>query len=294
MHDFYGEPTGRISNQFITIEYLMNGGPHIPKVVFNGTDENLFAETPDFDLETKYGIYHFRGGHRFCHAPEDDIRSYIPDNDGLSLEMQPDGVDLVGHIEDGAGLQKSLSLKLSAEQAFVTVTHKLKNHNPWPVETAPWGISMLPLGGTAFIPTKSESLMNTLSVFYYSKWSDPRLNILDDFVVINGTASKSALKVGVLISRGWLAYLKKDVLFIKRFNPEITRIHPDQNVNAEIYVEDKCIELESLAPLINLQPGQTVEHVETWQWICGITKKRSLEETAAWIETLVTESDIEG
>jgi hypothetical protein len=290
MHAFYGEPTGRISNQFITVEYLMNGGPHIPRVVFNRTEENLFAETPGFDLKTQFGIYHFRGGHRFCHAPESIPRTYIPDNDGVSIEMQPDGVDLIGPIEAGSGIQKSLSLKLSADQALVSVTHQLKNCNPWPVETAPWGISMLPLGGTAFLPIKSDALISSLSIWSYSHWNDPRLKIIDDFVVINALAAKPALKVGHLNGAGWLAYLKKDVLFIKRFKPEIDRIHPDHNVNAEIYIEDKCIELESLAALEMLQPGQRVEHVEVWQWISGISKKRSLTDTALWINALVEES----
>jgi len=293
MREFFGEPVGRISNQFLTVEYLMKGGPHIPRILWNGSEENLFAETPGFKIESKYGIYHFRGGHRFCHAPEVFPRSYIPDNDGLSLEMQPDGVDLVGHVEEGTGIQKSLSLRLSADEPRVEVTHRLKNCNPWTVEIAPWGISMMPLGGTAFVPTRAEASMNTISVFPYSKWSDPRLKILDNFVVVNGQASQSALKIGTLNRVGWMAYLNKDVLFIKRFKPEVNQIHPDNNVNTEVYVEDKCVEMESLAPLAALQPGHSIEHIEEWHWFAGVTRKRSLEATASWIGVLVEKSKME-
>jgi hypothetical protein len=291
MGDFYSEPTGRVSNQFISIEYLTQGGPHIPRVSLTGTNENLFAETPGFDLETTYGIYHFRGGHRFCHAPEYVPRTYIPDNDGLSLEMMPDGVDLIGHIESGSGVQKRISLRLSADKPEVTVKHSLFNHNRWPIETAPWGISMMPLGGTAFLPTQAPDDPHApnrfISIFSYSKWTDPRLTILDDFLVIDGKASKPALKIGYFNHCGWMAYLNKNVLFIKQFIPYSGHPHPDKNVNTEMYIEDKCMELESLAPLVTLQPGESVEHIETWLVIEDFSAKASLEETAKLIENLV-------
>ena len=83
-----------------------------------------------------------------------------------------------------------------------------------------------------------------------------------------------------------MAYLKEGTLFIKRFTPQPKKIHPDQNVNTEVYVEDKCIELESLSPLVTLQPGESVEHVEDWQWFEGVTRKRKLEDTFIWIADL--------
>ena len=89
-NDFYGEKIGKISNQYLSVEYLQEGGPHIPRLYLADNEENLFAEAPGFDLPTEYGIYHFRGGHRFCHAPEYVPRSYIPDQEGLSYEMLPD------------------------------------------------------------------------------------------------------------------------------------------------------------------------------------------------------------
>ena len=147
----------------------------------------------------------------------------------------------------------------------------------------------MPLGGTAFMPLQTAGAMRSLATWSYSKWSDPRLKILDDFVVINGMAAQPALKVGYLNAAGWLAYLKEDVLFIKRFIPQTEKVHPDNNVNAEIFVEDKCVELESVAPLVILPPGEMVDHVETWQWLTGIKRKRSLDETVLWISSLVNE-----
>ena len=292
--NFYGEPTGKISNQTISIEYLTVGGPHIPRLLLTGSNQNLFAETPGFILDTQYGTYHFRGGHRFCHAPEFVPRSYIPDNDGLSLEMFPNGVDLIGHVENGSGIQKRLNIRLAPDKSEVSVTHGLKNFNPWTVETAPWGISMMPLGGTAFLPSQAPDDPHApnrfLSICSYSKWSDPRMKILDDFIVIEGKVNKPPLKIGYFNHQGWMAYLKEETLFIVKFNPRPGLAHPDKNVNTELYVEDKCLELESLAPLANLAPGETTEHTETWHVITNFKGEKSIEETAKAIEKLALQN----
>jgi hypothetical protein len=46
--------------------------------------------------------------------------------------------------------------------------------------------------------------------------------------------------------------------------------HPDNNCNAEIYCNDQFVELESLAPLTKLSPGEAVTHVETWELFNGM------------------------
>jgi len=40
--------------------------------------------------------------------------------------------------------------------------------------------------------------------------------------------------------------------------------HPDNNCNAEMYCGDQFAELESLAPLKVLNPGASLNHIETW------------------------------
>ncbi|MDR3577146.1 MAG: hypothetical protein P4L50_25070 [Anaerolineaceae bacterium] len=40
---------------------------------------------------------------------------------------------------------------------------------------------------------------------------------------------------------------------------------PDNNCNAESYCHSDFVELESLAPLNKLAPGNSVYHIETWE-----------------------------
>jgi hypothetical protein len=41
--------------------------------------------------------------------------------------------------------------------------------------------------------------------------------------------------------------------------------HVDHGCNAESYCNDEFIELETLGPLVKLEPGQFVTHTETWE-----------------------------
>jgi hypothetical protein len=129
--------------------------------------------------------------------------------------------------------------------------HCLKNEGLWPIELAPWAITQLRLGGTAILPQPQGPadaggfLPNRrLALWPYTRWSDPRLKLHAAAIIIHGQALLPPVKVGALNPLGWLAYAGRTV-FIKRL---AARKHPipRPGCNAEIYRNDRFIELESL------------------------------------------------
>ena len=54
-------------------------------------------------------------------------------------------------------------------------------------------------------------------------------------------------------------------MFRKKFNVSYEAAYPDGNCNAEIYCDDEFIELESLAPLTLIKPGEQVQATEVWE-----------------------------
>jgi hypothetical protein len=62
-----------------------------------------------------------------------------------------------------------------------------------------------------------------------------------------------------------VGYWNVRVLLVKRFVPQPNLAHPDSGCNVEVYSNDEHLELETLAPLCRLEPGQCVTHVETWE-----------------------------
>jgi hypothetical protein len=47
--------------------------------------------------------------------------------------------------------------------------------------------------------------------------------------------------------------------------------------NVEVYCNEWCIELETLAPLCRLEPGQFATHVETWELYGGLGAPQTCE-----------------
>jgi hypothetical protein len=224
-------------------------------------------------VATPFGDYHFRGGHRLWHAPEGMPRSYIPDDKGARVEEIEDWVVIRQPVEEHTGIAKTLTIRLDAERPRVVVEHELRNEGASPVRLAPWAISMLRLGGVAVLPQptgKADAaglLPNRQLVLWpYTQVGDARLVLRDDFVLVKGAASLPPLKLGYANTAGWLGYWLEGTLLVKRFKSvRAGAEYADMGCNAEMYCNDRFIELESLGPLVTLEPGATAAHTETWE-----------------------------
>jgi hypothetical protein len=271
--DFHGLKTLTLRSPYLRLDYLAEAGPRIVRLILVGSDENLLAETPDISWPTPDGDYSLRGGHRLWHAPEAPIRSDIPDNHGLSITRHGAAVRLTQPIEAATGLRKSIKIELAADAPCVTVRHLIENDGDSAIELAPWAITMLPLGGLAIMPqhrTNGHAVLpdRHIVAWPYTHWHDARLRIDDDYVAVNAQPDEQPCKIGCL-NPGWIGYLRTGVFFVKRFDPQLDRLHPDRNCNVEVYSNHRFIEIETLAPLVALAPGQATEHIETWHIIAA-------------------------
>ena len=258
-----------LKNDFLQIEYLTNA-LRIMGLVPTGKP-NMLVDLGEAFVPTTYGDYYFRGGHRLWHAPEAMPRTYIPDTPVTVTDL-PDGVILEAQTEQGTGIRKRIEIRLAADRPSVMLMHTLVNNGLWPVELAPWAISQFRLGGTVILPlpvgnADPAGLLHNrqFSLWPYARINDPRLKLGDEFILFKADALLPPFKIGYFNPHGWLAYWLDGVLFRKTFGAQIDSMYPDNNCNAEMYCNDKFVELESLAPLGILQPGAEVKHVETWE-----------------------------
>ena len=288
---FYGLPTRSIGNDHLRIDYLAKAGPRLVRLILAGSTDNLLAETPDIHWPTPWGEYRLRGGHRVAVAPEALELSYVPDDDGVIVEEIRGGVRLIGPTEEPSGVGKSIEVQLQPDRPALTLRHAVRNDRSEPIEIAAWAITQLPVGGIAVGPLRTTSIVNhhrpdrQLVLWPYMTWQDERLFADDDHVWIDALPGEEELKIG-LLARGWLAYLRSGVFFLKRFDPQLELPHPDLNTNAQVYCNDRFIELESLAPLAVLEPGQSSVHVETWEIYRDVDVPQSIEGLSEWIAAL--------
>lgn len=291
--DFHGLPARTLSNGYLDVRFLEQAGPRIVHLSLAGNDDNVMAELPDLSIETPAGPYRLYGGHRLWHAPEAMPRTYVLDDGGCTVQEAPGGVIILGPVEAETGIRKQIQLQLAHDRAAVTVTHRLENLGPWGVELAPWGITQLRLGGVAILPQLRQALDPTgllpnrnLVLWPYSQLADSRLSLHDDLFLLRGQAHADAIKIGYMNRMGWAAYLTGRVLFVKRFDSHPDLPHVDFGCNCESYCRDRFIELETVGPLVRLEPGQSVTHEEEWELIETDVSADDLEGIRRLVPTL--------
>lgn len=264
-----------IQNDHMQVEYATDA-LRITGLIPTGKSNLLVQLSDSASAATPYGMYYFRGGHRLWHAPEAMPRTYIPDGDVTITEL-PDGILLDSPTEAGTGIHKQIKVQLATDAPSLTLTHTLINDGMWTVELAPWAISQFRLGGTVILPmpvgnSDAAGLLHNrqMSIWPYTRMNDPRVKWDDEHILFKADALLPPFKIGYFNQHGWMAYWLDGVLFRKRFEVKAGLPHPDNNCNAEIYCNDIFVELETLAPQIQLAPGESIDHIETWDVLDGM------------------------
>jgi hypothetical protein len=265
---FLGLDCVTLENASLQLLITQSVGPRILALRFKD-GENLFAELPGVtDALPDGGVYHLYGGHRLWHAPEDLPRSYQPDDEPVEISAIPGGLLVTQATETLTGMQKSLRVTLAGDDARVTVEHTLTNRGAWEVACAPWAITQLKPGGVAILPQplQQSGLLpsRSLALWPYADMTSEHLHWGHDFIFLHAPMPKP-FKMGFPNQRGWLAYWRAGVLFVKKASFDPLATYVDYGSSSECYCNPQFIELETLGPLAKIAPGRSVSHTETWE-----------------------------
>lgn len=263
---------------FATLDF----GPRIIRFAAVGA-ENVFFEDTDDQVnknENKAefakafgadkGVWHIRGGHRLWASPEELPRTYYPDNAPISYEKIENGIRLIPPAEVGNNFQMVMEVTMPEENC-VHVVHKITNIGLWPVELAPWALSVLAPGGTEIIPmpTRDMGLLENRNIvlWAYTKMNDKRVTWGDKYVTVRQEAEcDGSFKFGQLSQHGWAAYFNHGDVFVKYFDTTEDKLHPDRNCNFETFTSSFMLEMESIGEFKTVKPGETVSHNECWSF----------------------------
>ncbi len=135
-----------MSNGTVELIATTDVGPRIIRYGFVGQD-NEFKENPGDLGQTGGERWRAYGGHRLWHAPENQPRTYAPDNGPVQSEFRDGALLLTQPVEPSTGIQKQMEIRLSATGSHVEVNHILTNEGLWDVELAPWALSVMAPGG---------------------------------------------------------------------------------------------------------------------------------------------------
>ncbi|MGB7872807.1 MAG: hypothetical protein WBL25_00375, partial [Anaerolineales bacterium] len=165
----------------------------------------------------------------------------------------------------------------------------LTNRGLWPVECAPWAITQFRTGGVAILPQsreQTEVLPNrTLALWPYTDIASPQVSWGNRYTLVRAEM-QDPFKVGFPNPRGWLAYWLDSTLFVKRAVYDANANYYDFGSSSECYCNDRFLELETLAPIGKLAPGESVTHAETWELYADVEFPENKDAAQAIVEKL--------
>lgn len=296
----------RLVGAGVELSFPTTHGPRVARFARTGA-ANVFGDVPPSAQaqKTPFGEdWHIYGGHRLWYAPEEDPRSYYPDNAPVAVSVSADelGVTLTQTLEPHTHLAKSIEVQLDPSTGLVAVTHRIRNGGAFPIELAPWALTVMAKGGRAIFPQVPYVPHPTvlaparpLVLWPFTRMDDPRWTWGHRFIVLRQDETLAeAQKVGFFDppsaggAGGWMAYAWRGELFVKLHAPQGEPSgHADFGCNVETFTNDVILELETLGPLARLAAGATVQHREWWMLFGGVNVGDSQDAIAAAVEPLV-------
>jgi len=203
--------------------------------------------------------------------------SYAPDNDPVECELVPAGIALRKKA-DQTGIEKRITVRLASSGASLTIEHELWNRLAWPVEIAPWALTVMAPGGSAVLPqpvfqSHDDALrpVRAMALWPFTNLADPRWAIGRHLLALTPDRERrDPQKIGIRNERGWCACVWPHATFVKQFALTAAARYPDFDVNNEVYAEGEYLEIETLGRLVRLYPGEGTTLVEQWALFPGL------------------------
>ena len=262
----------RITNGEVELIVTSDIGPRIMRYGYVG-GQNVFWEQKETQGKSGEPAWVLRGGHRIWIGPEDIRYTYPPDNSPIDVRVQGSVLIATEPVEQETNVQKQIEVRLEPTGTGVTVIHRLTNKGNMPLEFSAWALTMMAPGGlgvTGFPPrgTHPEVLppTNPLIMWAFTDLTDPRWKLTTKYITLKqvpGNADPE--KLGHFNARTWGAYLLNGEVFLKAYEADPSKTHPDFGASYETFTNADFLEIETLGPLEKVPAGATLEHIERWK-----------------------------
>ena len=268
-----------LSNGTVELTVSADVGPRILRYGFCG-GENQFHEFNDQAGQTSGDEFRLYGGHRLWVWPEVG-RTYFPDNHPVEVREIAGALKFCAPVEansPGTHLRKQLELRLAPAGTQVQVLHTITNLGDAATRLAPWAPTVLRPGGRAILPFPPCAAMDKdhyqsvapLTLWSFTDFTDGRWIFGQEFLQLKQEERPSGRFAeqmsGLFNLAEWGAYYRAGFLFIKRAAVVSGGQYPDYGCNFEIFTNPDFLELETLGPIVLLQPGESTTHTEHW-WL---------------------------
>ena len=217
--------------------------------------------------------------------------------DGMPWNARIDGDEVVMECEvsEFCGAKVVRRISLAEDSARVTIRQTLtkvrlgKRENIEPIPLTIWNISTLRLPEQIFFPLNPDSCFD--GQVLVPEWPD----------LLNRGAENVHREQGIGVflpnnvdqkvaadAPNWIAAIVGDEVIVERFEFDPQREYPDGGTSVSAYLNPNLGEVECLSPMMQLKPGESLDHSVVWD--LGSVGSGTLAERrragVKWIETL--------
>jgi hypothetical protein len=275
-----------LSNNNADLVITLDCGPRIIRYGFKG-QQNEFCDDAGLFLDVHGEPWKLMGGHRLWHSPEAYPRTYVPDNKKVEWERKVNAVCVAFRDRAWVQVDREMEITLSDNDSTVRIEHNIINKNAWPVELAAWALTVMAPGGVEIIPQprlegdfhdRTKGL-RVITLWPYARMNDPRVFWGERYITVRQDINnENHLKFGLSNEEGWAAYLNRNHLFVKKYTHDTATTYPDRGVSFETFCCSYMLEMETLSPLIRLEPDASLIHTEEWRLFENVQESAEQEE----------------
>lgn len=224
-------------------------------------DPGLHGDEPNMSTDQFQNF----GGSKLWVAPQTAWgRDWPPthaavDRGACTSSFAPDGTLRVsGMACPVAGVRMDRRLTLEPDTPVLHLEYTMQNTTTSNVAWGIWQIIQVQPGGRVLIPApKGTRVWNSKEEDYLRHWKRA-----GDVLVLHHTDQNG--KIGAISPEGWVAYEKDGEVLVLSFPADVSAEYPDGHGSHEVYSNSGYIELEHVAPLAHLAPGETATTSERW------------------------------
>jgi hypothetical protein len=189
-------------------------------------------------------------------------------------------------VEPLTNLQKEIEISMAPSGTQVTVSHRIVNRSLFPLEFAPWALTMMAPGGfvvTGFPPRGHHpanlEATNPLVMWAYTNLADPRWKFTRKYLILHQDPNNAeAQKIGMFNRDTWAAYVLDGEAFVKRTQADPSKTYTDFGCSFETFTNNEFLEVETLGPLTKVPPGKMVELAEQWALFRDVHMKEQTDD----------------
>jgi len=146
----------------------------------------------------------------------------------------------------------------------VKVTHRIANQSLFPLEFAPWALTMMAQGGVVVSgfpprghhPANLEAT-NPLVMWAYTNLADPALEVHEKISDAPARCQRQrSTETRPVQPDTWAAYLLNGEAFVKRTKADPSKTYPDFGCSFETFTNRDFLEVETLGPMTRSLPDK--------------------------------------